>query len=189
MPLSNTAASWGWPARILHWSMAAIMLYMVTLGVYMVRLDDIFARFALTQTHKSWGFVVFALACARLVWRLWNRAAPLDPPGMKPWERVASRVSHWGLYALMVALPLSGWLMASASPLQDSYGIRNMVFGLFEMPDPFIPGDKGLEAAFKLIHNAAAVALALLLAVHVGAALKHHFVMRDDVLRRMTWGR
>ncbi len=189
MRLRNTAASWGWPARLLHWSMAAIMLYMLGLGVYMVRLDDIFARFALTQTHKSWGFVVFALACARVVWRLSNRDAPLDPPGMKPWERAAARVSHWGLYALMVALPLSGWLMASASPLQDCYGIKNMVFGLFELPDPFIPGDKGLEAAFKLIHNGAAIALALLLAVHVGAALKHHFVMRDDVLKRMTWGR
>jgi len=189
MTLRNTATSWGWPARILHWSMAALMLFMLGLGLYMTRLDDVFARFALTQTHKSWGFVVFALACVRLAWRLSNREAPRDPPGMKPWERALARLSHWGFYLLMVALPLSGWLMASASPLQDSYGVRNMVFGLFELPDPFIPGDKGVEAAFKLIHNAAALALGLLLVLHVGAALKHHFVLRDDVLKRMTFGR
>jgi cytochrome b561 len=189
MTLRNTTESWGWLARVLHWVVAAIILYMLALGVYMVRLDDIFARFALTQTHKSWGFVVFTLACVRLAWRLVNRAAPRDPPDMKPWERALARGLHWGFYALMVALPLSGWLMASASPLQDSYGIKNMVFGVFEMPDPFIPGDKATEAAFKLIHNGAAIALALMLTLHVGAALKHHFVLRDDVLKRMTFGR
>lgn len=189
MTLRNTATRWGWPARLLHWTMAAIMLFMLGVGVYMTRIDDIFERFALTQTHKSWGFAVFALACVRLVWRLLNQETPRDAPGMKHWERSAARLSHLGFYLLMFALPLSGWLMASASQLQDSYGIRNMVFGLFEMPDPFVPGDKALEAAFKLIHNGAALALAALLAIHVGAAFKHHFVLRDDVLKRMTLGR
>ncbi len=189
MTLRNDATRWGWAARLLHWTMAAIMLFMLGLGLYMTRLDDVFERFALTQIHKSWGFAVFALAIVRVIWRLANREAPRDPPGMKPWERLAARVSHLGFYLLMFALPLSGWLMASASPLQDSYGIRNMAFGLFEMPDPFVPGDKALETVFRQIHNAAALALGALLVVHVGAALKHHFVMRDDVLKRMTWGR
>lgn len=189
MRLLNTTRSWGWPARALHWAMAALIVFLLGVGVYMTRLDDVFARFALTQTHKSYGFVVFALALARLAWRLANPAVPADPPAAKAWEVALSRASHWGFYGLMILMPLSGWLMASASELQDTYGVRNMVFGLFELPDPFVPGDRKLEAVFKLVHNAGAIALALLLALHVGAALKHHLVMRDDVLRRMTWGR
>jgi cytochrome b561 len=83
--------------------------------------------------------------------------------------------------------------MASASPLNDPGAyplqIRNMVFGLFELPDPINPGDRGLESLLKAAHFYGALALAGLLTVHAGAALKHHFVNRDDVLKRMGWGR
>jgi cytochrome b561 len=188
MKTMNDARGWGWPARLLHWGMAALIIGLLAVGTYMTGLDDLFARFELTQIHKSFGFVVFVLALARIAWRLAN-PSPVEPAAAKPWERTAARVSHGALYALMVLMPVSGWLMASASDLQEMYGVRNMVFGLFELPDPFVPGDRALEETFKTIHAAGAVALALLLAVHVGAALKHHFVLRDDVLRRMTLGR
>jgi len=184
MPIRNTETLWGWPARALHWAMALVMLFLLGVGTYMTGLDDLAARFALTQVHKSWGFVVFALALVRIAWRLAN-PAPREPEG-RAWEQLAARLSHRAFYALMILMPVSGWLMASASDLQDMYGVRNMVFGLFELPDPFVPGDRGLEAAFKLVHNAGALALAGLLVVHVGAALKHHVVNRDDVLTRMT---
>ncbi len=188
MALRNTTTTWGWPARLLHWSVAAIIVFMLVLGTYMTGVDDLMRRFALTQTHKSWGFVVFVLALARIGWRLANPVSPAEPAGAA-WERLAARGAHWALYGLMLWMPLTGWLMATASPLQEMYGIRNMVFGLFDMPDPFVPGSRELEDLFKRMHNVGAAALAALLLAHAVAALRHHFVLRDDVLRRMTWGR
>ncbi|TVQ55153.1 MAG: cytochrome b [Rhodobacteraceae bacterium] len=187
MRVFNTETGWGWPARALHWAMAALILFMLGLGYVMVNMTpDLFERFRLTQIHKSWGFVVFALALARLGWRALNRRAP-EPPG-QGWQAKAAKRAHVAFYALMFILPISGWLMASASELQDLYNIRNMVFGLFELPDPFVPGDRRIEAVFKAIHVAAAVALAALLVAHALAALKHHFIDRDRVLMRMVRG-
>jgi cytochrome b561 len=196
MRTQNSETSWGWPARLLHWAMAVLMIGLLGVGFYMVEVlgnTDLVARFQLTQTHKSFGFVVFVLALVRIAWRWRSPAVPADPAAAKPWENTAARAAHLALYALMLWLPLTGWLMASASPLNDPGAypmqIRNMVFGLFEMPDPISPGDRGLEALFKQLHLGGAIALAALLVVHAGAALKHHFVHRDDVLKRMTLGR
>lgn len=189
MALRNTTEGWGWLARALHWAIAAIIVFMLAVGFYMAEIvTDVYEQFALVQIHKSWGFTAFALALIRVLWRLANPAPPM-PDHMPSWERTAAHLGHLALYVLMFAMPLSGWLMASASELQELYGIRNMVFGLFELPDPFQPGDKGLEDLFGAIHFWCALALTAVLAVHAGAALKHHFVDRDNVLRRMVRGR
>jgi len=189
MRLRNDSNAWGWPARLIHWAMAVLIVFMLGLGAYMANfVDDIYARFDLVQVHKSWGFAAFALALLRVGWRLANPVSPAMPSEARAWERRAAAASHAGLYALMFALPISGWLMASASTLQETYGIRNMVFGLFALPDPFAPGSDALEKVFADIHFASALALAGLLGVHAGAALAHHFVRRDDVLARMTLG-
>lgn len=189
MALRNTRAGWGWPARLLHWGIAALILFMLGLGFYMAEfVSDIYEQFALVQIHKSWGFTVFVLVLIRIVWRLMN-PTPDPPPQAGAAERALARFGHYGLYALMLALPLSGWLMASASELQEMYGVRNMVFGVFELPDPFQPGDKALEAALNTVHFWCALALTIMLIGHAGAALKHHFLDRDTVLRRMIAGR
>jgi cytochrome b561 len=189
MGIRNDAAGWGWPARLLHWAIAALILFQLGSGFWMVNgLEDLYARFALTQTHKSWGTVVFLLAIARVSWRMANPVAPRPPAGTERWERIGAALSHGLLYALILILPVSGWLMASASELQEMYGVRNMVFGWVEMPDPFAPGDAALEAVFRTIHVGAAILLALTLLAHVGAALRHHLVLRDDVMRRMIRG-
>lgn len=197
MPVMNTRESWGWPARLLHWVIAAIILFQLAVGFYMVNMiemsvDGIAERTALTQTHKSWGFVVFVLALARIAWRALNRR-PALPDGMSAIERALSEGAHLALYILMIALPVTGWLMASASPLNDAGGympqIRNMVFGLFELPDPFPKGDKALTETLGAIHAYAALGLAVLLVIHAGAALKHHLLDRDRVLMRMILGR
>lgn len=189
MALRNDDRTWGLPARLLHWSMAAIMIGMLGLGFYTANVvKDVYVQFELVQLHKSWGFVVFALAIARVLWRLAN-PTPRLPAGMPGWQVKASHRSHLALYALMFALPLSGWLMSSASTLQDLYGIENKVFGLFALPDPFVPGSETLEAAFSWAHLLFAIALTALLLVHAGAAIKHHVVDRDGVLTRMTTGR
>jgi cytochrome b561 len=89
----------------------------------------------------------------------------------------------------MLSLPLSGWLMSSASPLQVDYGISNMVFGLFEMPDPFSSGSKVLSEQFKLIHEVSGNVLIALLILHAAAAGKHLFILKDNIVQRMTWGK
>jgi cytochrome b561 len=189
MRAGNTAGSWGWVARAFHWTMAGLILFQLGLGLYMVELEpDLLERFRLTQLHKSWGFVIFALALARVAWRLANRRHPPIPAATPRWQVRAAAASHAALYGLMVLLPLSGWVMAASAPAQDVLQIENMVFGVFALPDPWVPGVEAVERAAKAVHVAAAILLALVLAVHVAAALRHHFVDRDDVLARMTWG-
>ena len=189
MGTGNTAASWGWPARLIHWVMAGLILFQLGLGLRMVRLvSDVSVQFGLYQTHKSWGFVIFTLALVRILWRATHRPPEL-PGGMRPLEAALARGAHLALYVLIVAQPLTGWLLASASPLQDTWGLKNMVFAWFELPDPFQPGSKGLEDIFKSIHAWAAFAMAVILAGHVAAALRHQFVRRDGLLRRMIRGR
>jgi len=193
MKFRNDAAGWGLPARVLPWAMALLILGLLLVGWYMVNVvgtSDLVLRYQLTQTHKSFGFVVFALAILRLVWRALN-PTPTEPPGSALEHRVA-RAAHLALYALMLALPVTGWLMASASPMNNAdafpFQVRNMVFGLFELPDPVDPGSKALEATFKTLHLAAALAMAGLLLAHACAALFHHFVRRDRTLVRMVTG-
>lgn len=189
MSIRNTAEGWGLPARLLHWALAVIILFLLGLGFYTAEIvTDIYEQFALVQIHKSWGFTAFVLALIRIVWRLVNPTPPM-PAHMPGWERAVAHLGHYGLYVLMIAMPVSGWLMASASELQDMYGIKNMVFGLFEMPDPFQPGDKALEEIFEAVHFWCGLLLVALVAGHAAAGLKHHFIDRDNVLRRMIRGR
>lgn len=189
MAIRNTTEGWGLPARVLHWAIAAIILFLLVLGFYMAEVvTDVYEQFGLVQLHKSWGFTVFVLALIRVVWRLMN-PAPALPDHMPGWERAFAHLGHFGLYALMFAMPISGWLMASASELQEMYGVKNMVFGVFELPDPFQPGDKALEERFEAVHFWCALLLTAIVAGHAAAGLKHHFIDRDNVLRRMIKGR
>ncbi|GMG82839.1 cytochrome b [Paralimibaculum aggregatum] len=209
MGLSNTREGWGWPARLLHWLMALLILGMLGVGFYMVEIvgDDLIQRFNLTQMHKSWGVIVFALALLRILWRAVTPSpAPVPMPA---WQKTAAQASHLALYALMIALPLTGWLMASSSPYNDADAyvqIRNEVrltylFGaetlaalgledalVWAMPDPYEPGDEALSKRFEQVHLALALALTAVLGLHVAAALKHQFIDRDGLLMRMIRG-
>ncbi len=148
-------------------------------------LNDPLEQFRFIQWHKSLGFVAFCLAVLRLVWRLLNPVSPEIPYDMALIFRYAAKWNHQLLYLFMFLLPVSGWLMASASPLQETFGIKNEVFGWFELFDPFNPGNEELAEAFSWIHFLSAISLMLLLAGHVGAALWHHIIRRDQVLVRM----
>ena len=133
MGVGNTRDAWGWPARLIHWIMALLVIGMLAFGFYLTNGfnpgDP--AKLGLVQQHKSFGFTVFALACLRLVWRAMN-PTPKLPDGMNRLERTAARASHIALYMLMVALPISGWLMASASPFNnpDAYPFQIKKHGL-----------------------------------------------------------
>ncbi|MEM9431184.1 MAG: cytochrome b [Pseudomonadota bacterium] len=193
MTVKNTTSTWGWPARVLHWVMAVMIIGLVGMGTYISNFEtDLVRQFQLIQDHKSFGFAVFVLALLRVAWRFANRDTPGLPADMPSWQVRASHASHYLLYALIFIMPLSGWLMSTASPLNDPNAypvqVKNMVFGLFEMPDPFPTGSKSISDVFHVIHSIAGKFLAFILVVHTAAALKHHFVDKDTILKRMTFG-
>lgn len=172
---------WSRTARILHWLSAALVLTMLGLGLIMVhRVTDIGAKFDLYQLHKSVGFTVFVATLSRLGWRL-AVGRPPPPLGTPLWERRAAALVHAGLYAVLLAMPVAGWLMVSTSPIP----VPTVIFDLFTLPDA--PGlERGVHfETFKVVHRSLSWLLMGLLAVHVAAALKHHFLDRDDVLACM----
>lgn len=188
--IGNTATSWGALSRLLHWATAGVILFLLFLGAYMgLLVEDVLEQFRLVQIHKSWGFVAFTLALIRILWRLTHRTTPALPDSMTWIERAMAHLGHLGLYAMMIIMPVSGWLMASASPLQDRFGVKNKVFDLFEMYDPFVPGNEALSDIFAEVHFLSAWALTAIIIGHAGAALWHHFIRKDDVLKRMSYGR
>ena len=200
MAVWNSETRWGWPAKAFHWivGLAVIGLlavgFWMTTGVYWVypEAEAFQIRYGLTQTHKSFGFVVFFLALGRVLWRWLQPANPELPGTPNALERLAANATHGLMYALLFVMPLSGWAMVSTSPLNDDDAypekIENLVFGWFAMPDAMQPGDREVSNAFAAIHEWSAYALAGLLALHVAAALKHALIDRDGVLRRMLPG-
>jgi len=163
-------------AIALHWLIAAIVVAGFTLGVSMVDLPLSPRKLQWYAWHKWIGITVFLLSCARLGWR-WRHPAP-RPPAMPAWQQRAARVSHLLLYALLVVIPLSGWLYSSAT------GVQVVYLGLIPLPDA-VPKDKTLATVLRLVHVTLNFTLLTLVCVHAAAALKHHFVDRDNVLVRM----
>lgn len=182
---------WNPLAKGFHWTMAFGLFGNGFLGLSMVwRRDEMLTGqlntevfgmpvFEAYQLHKSLGVTLLLLAVARFASSLLS-PGPSLPKDTPVWERIAARTSHRLLYALMFLLPLSGWLMVSASPL----GIPTIIFGAVELPALVAP-DAGLEALSKVFHITVAAALATIVVLHVAAALKHQFLDHDDVLRRM----
>jgi cytochrome b561 len=175
-------------AIALHWGIAVLIGVNLVLGWRMGALRGL-AKFDTFQLHKSVGLTILVFSLVRLAWRLWKPPPP-EPPTLRPWERVTSAIVHASFYVIMIVMPLSGWAMASASPLH----IPTLVFHVLPWPD--FPGVHGLDAGAKhgvrsltgATHLALAWSLVALLVLHVGAALKHQFVDDDAVLARMVPG-
>lgn len=168
-------------AIALHWAIAFGILFMIWLGWNMDGKESWF------QFHKSVGITILILTVARIIWRVMNPPPPL-PADMKPWESKASHAVHIGFYALMVIMPLTGWLTVSIS---YDFDIPTVIFGLFSWPD--VPGVGFLanETGFAIvsnIHSKLAYVAFALLALHVGGALKHEFGLEEGVLKRMLPG-
>jgi cytochrome b561 len=166
----------------LHWAAGAVILALLAIGWVMIHggLDSA-ATFDLYQRHKSWGFVALALTAGRLAVR-WVSPSPPAPVSPR-WERRLAALTQGSLYVLTIAAILSGWLLVSASPLP----VPTRFFDLFVIPN-IAPPDSPLFAAAVVAHRFTAWAIAVLVALHVAGALKHHFVNRDDVLKRMLPG-
>jgi len=172
-------------AIVLHWLIALGILALLTLGLAMTRGSlSPMDRFAFYQWHKSVGITVLVLMVLRLAWRLFNRPPPL-PEAMPKAERRAAGAAHLALYGLLLAMPLVGWAMVSASP----YNIPTVLYGVIPWPHlpvlSDLPNKAAVEGALKLAHSTGAWLLIALLLLHVGAALRHHLALRDDTLWRM----
>ena len=169
-------------AIALHWAIAVLICVQLATGWWMVRAIDVPGQFdtafTVYQVHKSVGIVVLLLSLVRLAWRVMHRP-PEVPVAVSRWQRRLSFVVHAVLYVLMVAVPLAGWLVASASPI----GLPTLVFGLFQWP--YLPVGASIEPAAKVVHRVLAYGLAVLACGHVLAALKHQVVDRDTVMQRM----
>jgi cytochrome b561 len=176
-----SASTYSRTAIILHWLIALLIIGQLAGGLFMENLPPTSFKFELYQWHKSFGIMILLLSFARLGWRF-TRKPPALPDGMKAWEKLAARGTHIGFYVLMIGVPLSGWAMVSASV----YDIDTVLFKLIPWPHiPGIPQEAGLEDTLKFAHEILAKAVIVLLLLHVGAALKHHLVKKDDVLTRM----
>lgn len=181
--MRQTAKPYDALAMGLHWVIAALFLGQVWLGFAMERVKSMALQFELIQWHKSFGFLILALAVLRLLWRAVKGPAPAAP-GLSPVERWAARFVQGALMALTVAAPLAGWALASTSTLR----IPSFAFNLVVVPHlPLAPSEQA-EAFWREVHGLLAYAALALALGHIAAALRHGLVLRDGVLARMLPG-
>jgi cytochrome b561 len=172
-------ATYSVAARRFHWWTFGLLAVQIPVGLFMVRYgaatDFAEPTGKLYDGHKVLGLVILLLVAARLIYRL-VRGAPAAEPTLKPWERIVSHATHWAIYALLIIVPLLGWLAISY------YG----PFAPFGIPLPALAAQDDARATqVFFLHMVAAYVLIVLLAMHVGAALQHYLIKRDGVLRRM----
>lgn len=175
-------------AMLLHWLIAALLFANIWYGWRMGQLKGL-ARYELFQLHKSIGISVLILSLVRLGWRLVAAPPPL-PTSMTRFERIAAGATHWLLYGLMIVLPLTGWVIVSASP----YNLPTVLFRIDSLRWPHlalihdlpIVTRKLIEDQVGDIHEWLAWSLLALAALHIAAAIKHLVWDRDDVAARMV---
>lgn len=172
---------YGGVAQLFHWLIAIMIFVMFGLGWYMTDLEAADpSKFEAYQIHKGIGITIFVLALLRLLWR-WTHPAPPLPETMKGWERLAASGAHVALYGLIMLQPIIGILQSNAA------NFPIVLFGSFELP-PLIGQDKVTGETLIGLHHLFAKVMALLILAHIGAALRHHIMLKDDVLRRMLPG-
>ena len=176
MAFRNTTRSWGSLSKAFHW---LIVLLIINQWWIASRADELkgLAKLEALAWHKSFGMTILMLAVLRLLWRLLNPTPDLTAETRR-WERVLARISHVLLYALIFAMPLTGWMMSSAKNYPVSW------FKMFQFPDLVTPAEQTFHQMHDLHHLLFGVLVGVAL-LHVAGALKHHFIDKNDVLRRM----
>lgn len=172
-------------AIVFHWLLGVLLIGLFAVGLYMADLPFSPIRLKLYNWHKWAGITVLVLSLLRLLWRLSHEPPTLPPAialAMPKWQHWAHHGTHAVLYVLFFLVPLIGWAYSSAA------GFSIVWFGVLPLPD-FVPVDKALAELIKPWHKLSAFALMGLVALHIAAALKHHFVDRDGLLTRMRPGR
>jgi cytochrome b561 len=195
--MSTPAERYSSVAIFLHWLIAFAILVMVPLGLWMTHAidapDERGLAFSAYKLHKSVGLTVLALSLLRLAWRLAHRPPPMPP--MPAWERAAAIATHWALYGLMIAMPLTGWLYISTNwslQYDRAFDIPTLWFNILRVPElPFFThlddiGRRGAAIAILDWHRTLALGALALVGLHVAAALKHQFADKDDTFAHMA---
>ena len=167
-------------AIALHWLMALLIVAAFGLGLYMVDLKNSPQKLQYFSWHKWMGVTVFGLAAIRLLWRLFHQPPAL--PAMPMWQQRAAHGTHILMYVLFFGIPLAGWLYSSAR------GVQTVYFGIFPLPDLIEP-DKSLASTLKQVHVYSGYVLAGLVSTHLAAVVKHQWLDKDGLLKRMIPGR
>lgn len=175
MRITNTEYSYGIITVLLHWIMAILLIGLLILGLYMVRLPISLEKLKLYGWHKEYGILALMLVMVRTLWRLSNITPYLTLPW---WEKAAARTVHWAFYGFMFAMPITGWLITSAAGLPVSF------FGIGVLPNLVLPNPDSMSL-FQKIHAWLGYGLIATIVLHTCAALKHHFINKDDILKRM----
>ena len=177
MTLKNTATSWGSVSKLLHWLIVLLILGQGTVGLLMGELRNGPDKIQVYALHKSFGLTILALVALRLLWRLYA-GAPEPVPGTPTWQDRIARITHVGLYVLLFAIPISGWVLNSAA------GFPLQWFGLVNLPA--IAGkDDGLHELAEEMHELLFWILVGVALAHAAAAVYHHLFQRDATLARM----
>jgi len=178
--IRNTATQWGWPAKLLHWIAAIVILVLLVHGWWMTHMAPRPERFANYSWHAALGYDLLILLVLRLLWR-WINPVPALPTQLQRWERLAAQAGHIGLYLLMLAASLTGWALAGTfrSPMNKE---------LLGLPMPQILIDRAWHDLFEESHGILSYLLGALVVVHIAASLRHHFFKHNDILRRMLFG-
>lgn len=179
-PMTNAQDNYTAVAKALHWLIALMIIVQIPAGIVMHNMAFSDTKFLMYQMHKSFGLVVLALSLFRLYWRLTHKP-PALPSTMNNFERLGAQFSHLAFYFLIIGIPLTGWLMVSAS----TTGIDTKLFFVIPIPHWPVPVSEANEDFLALSHEVLAKGTIGLLALHIAAALKHHFKDQDDVLTRM----
>lgn len=178
--IKNTITAYGSVTRFFHWTIFFLVLVMVPLGFLMIGIEDKELKGQVINIHKLIGLLILSLMLMRAFWALIN-IKPLLPFATPFWEKVAERFVHYLLYLGLFLMPLSGWL-------GSSWGGKPPHIGNFNINFPVSPNKDMAGFSFEYIHQPLALVLIALISIHVLAALYHHFVRRDDILRRMLKG-
>ncbi len=176
MPLRNSPARYGSIAQTLHWLVVALLVVQFTLARIADNMPLGPDKVGTLARHKSVGITILGLAMLRLAWRWFDPPPPL--PSMLPWQARAARISHAAFYAILFAMPLTGWMMSSASNYPVSW------FSLVQLPDLVAP-DPALKKLLHEVHETISKILIALAGLHLLAALKHQFLDRNGLLFRM----
>ena len=177
MSLKNPVDRWGVVSQAFHWLIVVLLVVMAYLGLTMTDLPTSAHKANVYALHKSIGLTILALVVLRLAWRLYA-GRPHEVDGMPPWQQRIASLTHAGLYLLLFAIPLSGWVINSTS------GFPLRWFGLVHVP-AIAPRDKALNALSKDVHEVLFWTLVAVAAMHAAAAVYHHRIQRDATLVRM----
>lgn len=169
-------------ARSLHWLTVVLIFIQVPLGWFMTgyaeRTDFKFPSGQMYDAHKLLGLAILGVVVVRLLYRL-VKGAPPDEPTLEPWQKHVSHLTHWAIYALLIGVPVIGWIAVSY------YG----PFAPFGISLPSLVAENKDQATFVFsLHGLTAWMLVVLIAVHIGAAIFHYFIRKDGVLHRMLPG-